>query len=139
MKISIVKSKLAAATAVITSGFYASVALATPAPMSFGSLTNNISNTAGSVWKIVMVIITLAGLLLVVKGLVHLKQNYTGTGQEKHLTKGIASLVFGALLFVVVPVAHVLVGGLGGDNGSAGTYNSWGVNTQGATSLGSYS
>lgn len=77
------------------------------------SFGGNIQYNAGLVYRITIVIATLAGLILIVKGLVHLKQNYTGTGQEKHLSKGIASLGFGTALILAVPLSHALVGGMG--------------------------
>jgi hypothetical protein len=102
--------------------------------LSFSELQGNIAGTAAGVWRIIQIVITLAGLLLVVKGLVHLKQNYTGSGQEKHLSKGIASLLFGACLFIVVPITHVLVGGVSGD--TTGTSdNSFTTGTDQAQSL----
>ncbi len=107
--------------------FFASVALAA-APgadghMTLDALQGNISTTSNTILKIIMTVITLAGILLVIKGIVHLKQNYTGTGQEKHLSKGLASLGFGAALFIAVPITHMLVGGLAGNQ--AATYNNW--------------
>jgi succinate dehydrogenase/fumarate reductase cytochrome b subunit len=120
-------AKATTAAAVLGGGLYTGAAnAATQNVQNFSDLTTHISNTAGSIFKIAMVIITLAGLFLVIKGIVHLKQNYTGTGQEKHLSKGIASLVFGACLFIVVPIAHVLVGGIAGDS-KGQTYNSFSI------------
>lgn len=119
-------SKITTTAAVLGGTFYATAAHATENVQNFSDLQAHISDTAGSIFKIAMVIITLAGLFLVIKGIVHLKQNYTGTGQEKHLSKGIASLIFGACLFIVVPIAHVLVGGISGDAGG-GTYNSFSI------------
>ena len=103
----------------------------------FSELQQNISDTAGSIFKIAMVVVTLVGLMLVIKGIVHLKQNYTGTGQEKHLSKGIASLVFGACLFIVVPIAHVMVGGISGDTSGA-NFNSFNISNPYAGSLSAY-
>jgi len=129
-------NKITINTAVLGSACYTTAAHATTAVQNFSDLQSNISNTAGSIFKIAMVIVTLAGLFLVIKGIVHLKQNYTGTGQEKHLSKGIASLIFGACLFIVVPIAHVLVGGISGD-AKGGNYNSFSISGGGyAGSLG---
>ena len=118
-------SKMTTAASVLGATFYTTAAHATTV-QNFSDLQAHISDTAGSIFKIAMVVITLAGLFLVIKGIVHLKQNYTGTGQEKHLSKGIASLVFGACLFIIVPIAHVLVGGISGDS-QGGTYNSFSI------------
>lgn len=79
---------------------------------SLTALQTNLTGTAGTIYKIAMIVATLAGLLLIIKGLVHLKQNYTGSSQEKHLSKGIASLVFGAALILAVPISHMFVGTL---------------------------
>lgn len=97
---------------------------------SIGSLSGFhgvLSNNAQTIFKITILIATLAGLILIIKGLVHLKQNYTGTGQEKHLSKGIASLGFGTALILAVPLSHALVtsfdnsGSTAGFNTGAGT------------------
>ena len=69
-----------------------------------------VNSQSGVIFKITVVVATLAGLILIVKGLVHLKQNYTGSGQEKHMSKGIASLGFGTALILAVPLSHALVG-----------------------------
>lgn len=74
------------------------------------SLFNVVSNQGSVIFKITIAVATLAGIILIVKGLVHLKQNYTGTGQEKHLSKGIASLGFGTALILAIPISHALVG-----------------------------
>lgn len=76
------------------------------------SFGGSIQYNAGEVYRIVVVLATLAGLILIIKGLVHLKQNYTGTGQEKHLSKGIASLGFGTALILTIPLSHALVGSM---------------------------
>ena len=134
MKHLINKVVVAGAAAFATGGAFA----ATPSNLqTFSELQAHISDTAGSIFKIAMVVVTLVGLMLVLKGIVHLKQNYTGTGQEKHLSKGIASLVFGACLFIIVPIAHVLVGGVSGDT-SGKNFNSFDVKGGTAQSLGDY-
>ncbi len=79
-----------------------------------------INNNAGVAFNIAMIIATLAGLILIIKGLVHLKQNYTGSGQEKHMSKGIASLAFGTALILTIPLSHMFVNTFGG---SSGTFN----------------
>ena len=94
----------------------------------FSQLQGNVQTAGGEILKVVMTVITLAGIILVIKGLVHMKSHYTGTGQERHLSKGIASLGFGALLFIAVPLTHMLVTGFSGDN-TNNIYNSW--NTSG--------
>ena len=133
---SIISKTVAAVSAFAVSG---GAFAATPSNLqTFSELQTHISDTAGSIFKIAMVVVTLVGLMLVLKGIVHLKQNYTGTGQEKHLSKGIASLVFGACLFIVVPIAHVLVGGVSGDT-SGKNFNSFDVQGGTAQSLGDYS
>ena len=117
--------------ATIVTGFAVTAPLAVfaagPANMTFSQLQTNVSTTEDHIWQVVAVILTLAGLLLVASGLVNLKQHYHGTGQEKHMTKGIAKLAFGAAIFLVVPFTHVLVGGISGDTAGA-TYNSFTVN-----------
>lgn|SRR3990167_2180031 len=75
-----------------------------------GTFQSIITNNAGTIYTTTIVVATLAGLILIIKGLVHLKQNYTGSGQEKHLSKGVASLVFGVLLILAVPISHMLTG-----------------------------
>lgn len=82
-----------------------------------GSLQKTINNNAGTLFNIVVIVATLAGLILIIKGLVHLKQNYTGTGQEKHMSKGIASLGFGTALILAIPISHMLVGTIDASNG----------------------
>jgi hypothetical protein len=81
-------------------------------PGNFANLQQTINANAGTLFNIVMIVATLAGLILIIKGLVHLKQNYTGTGQEKHMSKGIASLGFGTALILAIPISHILVGSL---------------------------
>jgi hypothetical protein len=131
-KSKLIKLGIVASTA--ASYVMANVAMATTIT-SFSELQSNIASTAGGVWRIVQIVITLAGLLLVIKGLVHLKQNYTGSGQEKHLSKGIASLVFGACLFIVVPITHVLVGGVSGDSDGSGGFNTFDTGTDQAQAI----
>ena len=97
----------------IALSFFSSLAFATSDDTSISNLSafhGILNQNAGVIYKITVVIATLAGLILIVKGLVHLKQNYTGTGQEKHLSKGIASLGFGTALILAVPLSHALVG-----------------------------
>lgn len=89
---------------------------------SLSTIRTNIGATAGDILSIILTIVTIAGVLLVIMGIVHLKQNYTGTGQEKHLSKGLACLGFGTALFIAVPITHALVKGIGG---SSGQYDSW--------------
>jgi len=127
--------KIGIVIAALASAIWANDAMAAAPPvMTFTDLQSNIATTASGIWRIVQIVITVAGLMLVVKGLVHLKQNYTGSGQEKHLSKGLASLVFGACLFIVVPITHVLVGGISGDTTGA-TYNQFDPGTDQAQSL----
>lgn len=87
---------------------------------SLGQFQTIVNNNAGTLFNIVMIVATLAGLILIIKGLVHLKQNYTGTGQEKHMSKGIASLCFGTALILAIPISHMLVGSI---NSSTNTFN----------------
>ncbi len=87
----------------------------------FNNLTdlNDVLHSNGAIiFKITVAIATIAGIILIIKGLVHLKQNYTGTGQEKHLSKGIASLGFGTALILAIPIAHALVGSASGGKGT---------------------
>lgn len=74
-----------------------------------GDLNDTIKSNGAMIFKITVAVATIAGIILIIKGLVHLKQNYTGTGQEKHLSKGIASLGFGTALILAIPIAHALV------------------------------
>ena len=85
-----------------------------------GAFQNVINQNAGVAFNIAMIIATLSGLILIIKGLVHLKQNYTGSGQEKHMSKGIASLAFGTALILTIPLAHMFVTTFGG---SESTFN----------------
>lgn len=101
-------------TAAIAMGAMVNFAFADDTSISnLGSLANSVNENAGTVMQIVMIIATLAGLILIIKGLVHLKQNYTGSSQEKHLSKGVASLVFGTALILAIPLSHMLVGTVG--------------------------
>ena len=88
------------------------------------ALQGNVAATSNSVLKIVLTVITIAGIILVIKGIVHLKQNYTGSGQEKHLSKGLACLGFGAALFIAVPITHALVAAVSGDT-TGTTFDQW--------------
>ncbi len=90
----------------------------------FNDLASSLSKSGGEIMKVVMTVVTIAGILIVIKGIVHLKQNYTGTGQERHLPKAIASLIFGSALFVAVPLTHMIVSGLTNNDDA---YNSWSV------------
>ena len=103
-------------------------------PANFSQLTTNISNLEYQVLKIVQVVVTLAGILLAFRGVIHLKQHAHGSPQEKHLPKGLANIVFAAILFMVVPMIHMLVGTLSSGVGNAGDYNSW--DAAGANSAG---
>jgi hypothetical protein len=84
--------------------------------LSLTGLSGNVDNSEFWFIALLEIVLTLAGVMLVLKGLVHLKQQYTsgGGGQEKHLSKGIASCVFGACMFLVVPIAHMFSGSIGG-------------------------
>ena len=82
---------------------------------SLGQFQTILNNNAGTAFNIAMIIATLSGLILIIKGLVHLKQNYTGSGQEKHMSKGIASLAFGTALILTIPISHMFVSSF--DNG----------------------
>ena len=128
LKKKVVQKILVAGAAVMSMGF-AGNALAAGGTyvtvVTLSGLQSNIASTSGLVLKIIMTLITLAGVILVIKGIVHLKQNYTGTGQEKHLSKGLACLGFGAALFIAVPITHVLIGGLVGSGTGASGYNNW--------------
>lgn len=101
-------------------------------PSSFSQLTTNVSNLELQILKIVQVVVTLAGILLVFRGVVHLKQNSHGSPQEKHLPKGIANIVFAAILFMVVPLLHMFVGTLSsGIAGGNASFNQWTTGTAG--------
>ncbi len=93
-------------------GLYGGVAFASTDQTisSLGAFQTIINDNAGTIFRIVVIVATLAGLILIIKGIVHLKQNYTGSGQEKHLSKGVASLVFGVLLVLAIPISHMLTG-----------------------------
>ncbi len=103
---------------ILLSGLMASAMAAAPVvpALTLSGLKSNISGTEYGFVGIMEVILTLAGVLLIIKGIVHFKQQYTsgGGGQEKHLSKGIACCVFGACLFIVVPIAHAIVTSLAG-------------------------
>ncbi len=106
------------------------------APDTLAGLQGNVADTANNILKIVLVVVTIAGILLVIRGIVHLKQNYTGTGQEKHLGKGLACLGFGTALFIAVPITHALVGSVSGT--ASTTYNAW-TSANAAESIGTAS
>jgi len=74
------------------------------------SLQNVINANAGTVLHIVAIVATVVGLLLILFGIKHLHSHHTGSPQEKHLSKGIASLIFGACLVLFIPLSHMLVG-----------------------------
>ncbi len=106
-------------------------------PSNFSQLSSNISNLEYEILKIVQIVVTLAGILLAFRGVIHLKQHAHGSPQEKHLPKGIANIIFAAILFMVVPLVHMLVGTLVGTGSGAGgtAYNQWDAsdaNTAGA-------
>lgn len=105
-------------------------------PSNFSQLSSNVSGLEFEILKIVQIVVTLAGILLAFRGVIHLKQHAHGSPQEKHLPKGIANIVFAAILFMVVPLVHMLVGTLTSGAGAGGSdYNSWdaaGANTAGA-------
>ncbi len=106
-------------------GFSVSVFANPTPPADFSQLTTNISNLEFQILKIVQVVVTLAGILLAFRGVIHLKQHAHGSPQEKHLPKGIANIVFAALLFMVVPLIHMFVGTLSQGVGGTTNYNSW--------------
>jgi hypothetical protein len=99
----------------VSSAWAAGVAGATS--LTLPSLVNNVDSTEYHLSRILLLVLILTGVLLILKGLVHLKQQYTsgGGGQEKHLSKGIASLVFGACMFMVIPIAHMFSSAVGGN------------------------
>ncbi len=103
-------------------------------PSDFSQLTKNVSNLELSILTIVQVVVTLAGILLAFRGVIHLKQHAHGSPQEKHLPKGIANIIFAALLFMVVPLIHMFVGTLS-NNVGGGSYNAW--DASGADNAGS--
>ena len=74
------------------------------------SLQNIINENAGTILHIVAIVATIVGLMLVLFGIKHLHSHHTGSPQEKHLSKGIASLIFGACLVLFIPLSHMLVG-----------------------------
>jgi hypothetical protein len=111
------------------SGAFASSLAATggtvASTLTFTHMTKNLDTTEYDIIKIMMIVLVFAGIMLILKGLIHLKQQYTsgGGGQEKHLSKGIASCVFGACMFMVIPLAHLFTNTLGGGSAAA----SWNV------------
>jgi len=120
--------------AVVLLGGFSGAAFAST-PSSFSQLAANISNLEFEILKIVQIVVTLAGILLAFRGVIHLKQHAHGSPQEKHLPKGIANIVFAAILFMVVPLIHMLVGTLTQSIGAPNAYNSdWAqdVDTAGA-------
>lgn len=94
-------------------------------PQNFSQLTANISNLEYQILKIVQLVVTLAGILLAFRGVIHLKQHAHGSPQEKHLPKGLANIIFAAILFMVVPLIHMLVGTLSQSVGSASYNTNW--------------
>jgi ribose/xylose/arabinose/galactoside ABC-type transport system permease subunit len=104
--------KVIFATAAVLSLSVVSAHAAQTTAENFSQLTGNINYTASSILRVVQIIVTLAGILLAFRGVMHLKQNSAGSPQEKHLSKGIANIVFAAILFIVVPLIHMLVGSL---------------------------
>lgn len=120
---------------VLLCGFSGVAFAATSVPDSFSQLATNVSNLEFEILKIVQIVVTLAGILLAFRGVIHLKQHAHGSPQEKHLPKGIANIVFAAILFMVVPLIHMLVGTLTNNVGTANEYNTdWAqdVDTAGA-------
>ena len=89
--------------------------------MSITGLVGSVNSLSGSAATIATTVGTIAGLILIIKGLVHLKQNYGGSSQEKHLSKGVASLGFGAALILATPITHMLTRSV--DTGSANNFN----------------
>ncbi len=89
--------------------------------MTLAGLVGSINSISGNVATVVTLVLTLGGFILVGKGLVHLKQNYGGSSQEKHLSKGVSSLIFGAALILVIPITHMLTKSV--DSGSGADFN----------------
>lgn len=113
MKVVNLTRKLMIGAAILV-GSLANFAFADDSSISnLAGLEANVSENAGTVFQIVMIVATLGGLILIIKGLVHLKQNYSGSSQEKHMSKGIASLGFGTALILAIPLSHMLVGTVG--------------------------
>lgn len=124
--------KMGAVMAVAALALFSASAFAGSVPSNFSQLTTNVSNLELQILKIVQVVVTLAGILLVFRGVVHLKQNAHGSPQEKHLPKGIANIIFAAILFMVVPLLHMFVGTLSsGIGGGAASFNQWTTGTAG--------
>jgi hypothetical protein len=76
--------------------------------MTLGGLVGSINSISGNVATVVVLIATVGGVVLIGKGLVHLKQHHGGSSQEKHLSKGVSSLIFGAALILIIPITHML-------------------------------
>jgi hypothetical protein len=98
--------------------FGSSAYAATASVLTMTGLTNNVDTTEYELSRILLLVLVLVGVMLILKGLVHLKQQYTsgGGGQEKHLSKGIASCIFGACMFMVIPIAHMFTNSVGGSD-----------------------
>jgi hypothetical protein len=90
--------------------------------LSIASLTQSVSALGGNIILVVDIIALIIGGIFIFQGLMHLKQQSHGSSQEKHLTKGIASLVFGAALILLIPLIHAIVGAAG-DTGNASQFN----------------
>jgi hypothetical protein len=90
------------------------------------TLASNVGGAEYRIIKVMLIVLVLAGLMMILKGLVHLKQQYTsgGGGHEKHLSKGIAYCVFGSLMYMVVPIVHLFTSTLDNNAGA-----SWSVQT----------
>jgi len=123
--LNLLKSTAVLAVGTLSGAFASTLATTggTPAAstISFSGMTKNLDTTEYDIIKIMMIVLVFAGIMLILKGLIHLKQQYTsgGGGQEKHLSKGIASCVFGACMFMVIPIAHLFTNTLGGHSAAA--------------------
>lgn len=72
-------------------------------------LESNISSTSGDIVNIIMIVAVLVGLMFMFIGLAQIRAHFHGSPQEKHLGKGIASMVFATCIFMVIPITHALV------------------------------
>ncbi len=113
----------------------AASAMADSTPQDFSVLTTNISNLEYQILRIVQLVVTLVGILLAFRGVIHLKQHAHGSPQEKHLPKGLANIIFAAILFMVVPLIHMLVGTLGTNLGQNSAYNTAWEGGEGAAGI----
>ena len=96
-------------------------AFADDSSMTLTTLQGSVNTISSATLNIATILAVVVGVILVMKGLMHLKSAHTGSSQEKHMPKGVASLGFGAALILAIPLTHLLTGAF--DNSSAANFN----------------